>query len=57
MFYIKLLINVKSELNLDTITLKVLKKRITRVMFLTHLKDGRDPCGAIKSLIRFQVQV
>ncbi len=51
--YLDLLKNVRKELNPDPAILQSLKKRIMRIMFLSHLFDGRDPCGAARSLFRY----
>ena len=55
--YINLLKKVRQELHSDPVTLKVLKKRIIRIMFLSHLFDGRDPFSAVKSIFRFLITV
>ena len=51
--YFYLLKKVKQELQPDPATFKVLKKRIIRIMFLSHLFDGRDPYSAARSLFRY----
>jgi glycosyltransferase involved in cell wall biosynthesis len=51
--YFYLLRIVKEELQLDPVTFKALKKRIIRIMFLSHLFDGRDPYSAARSLFRY----
>ena len=51
--YVDLLIKIKEELHPDPATFKALKKRIMRIMFLSHLFDGRDPYSAAKSLFRY----
>ncbi len=51
--YFNLLRKVRKELHPDPATIKVLKKRIMRIMFLSHLFDGRNPYSAAKSLFRY----
>jgi glycosyltransferase involved in cell wall biosynthesis len=55
--YLDLLRKVKQELQPDTTTFKVLKKRVMRVMFLSHLFDGRNPFSAARSGFRFLTKV
>tara|TARA_Y100000294_G_scaffold92104_1_gene85884 strand:- start:116 stop:946 length:831 start_codon:yes stop_codon:yes gene_type:complete len=51
--YFHLLRKVKEELQTDPTTFNVLKKRIIRIMFLSHLFDGCNPYNAVRSVFRF----
>ena len=51
--YFHLLRKVKEELQTDPTTFNLLKKRIMRVMFLSHLFDGCNPYNAVRSVFRF----
>ena len=51
--YFKLLNNVRKELNPDPVILQNLKRRIMRIIFLSHLIDGFNPLKAFRSLFRF----
>ncbi len=55
--YRNLLRKVRKELHADPDTIKVLKKHIMRIMFLSHLFDGCDPYSAARSLFRYLLKV
>ena len=51
--YFKLLESVRLDLKPDKPSFHYFKYRVIRIMFLSHLKDGRDPNSAFRSLFRF----
>ena len=51
--YLSLLRKIRKEFHPNPATLRVLKKRIMRIMFLSHLFDGHDPYSAARSLFRY----
>ena len=55
--YSKLLESVRLDLRPNTFTYNYLKYRVIRIMFLSHLRNGRDPSSAFKSLFRFLLKV
>ena len=55
--YSKLLESVRLDLRPNTLTYNYLKYRVIRIMFLSHLRNGRDPASAFKSLFRFLLKV
>ncbi|MBH30611.1 MAG: glycosyl transferase family 2 [Candidatus Marinimicrobia bacterium] len=55
--YSNLLESVKQDLTPNVLIYNYLKYRIIRIMFLSHLRNGRDPASAFKSLFRFMFKV
>jgi|TARA_Y100000294_G_scaffold172106_1_gene186415 glycosyltransferase involved in cell wall biosynthesis len=55
--YCKLLESVKLDLKPNSFTYNYLRYRIIRIMFLSHLRNGRDAVSAFKSIYRYLLKV